>query len=90
LRKKKCDSCEQISDADLEELLKNKVQPTDCPFRQTCTTKVLKEEAEYFCKDQEITRTSVLYHVYGKHTWETCEVYRQKKREEEGKLPREW
>ena len=74
----------------LEELLKNRVRPKDCPLLKTCNKYVLREEWEAMCKDQETFQDVIRIHMSGRHVWELCEVFQEEKRKKEGKLPRDW
>jgi len=71
-------------------MMKKRAKPVDCPYKDTCTQKVLQGEAEFLCKDLETDRDAVMLHMNNRHGWEMCKVYQDKKREAEGKLPREW
>lgn len=91
--RKKCEGCEYVDEAQLKELkemMKKRAKPEDCPYLKTCTQKVLKQEAELMCKDQEITQEAIMVHMNGHHMWELCQVYHKAKQEREGKLPRDW
>ena len=74
----------------LEELLKNRVKPKDCPLLKTCNRYVLREEWEAMCKDQEVFQDVIRIHMQGRHVWELCEAFQEEKRKKEGKLPRDW
>jgi len=74
----------------LEEMMKKRVKPTNCPYKATCNQKMLKDEAEVMCKDQEKSQEAVMVHMQGRHIWEMCKVFRETEQERKGKLPRDW
>lgn len=74
----------------LQEMMKKRAKPVDCPYRQTCQQKVLQDEAELMCKDQEISQDAIMVHMNGRHVWELCKIYHETKQNKEGRLPREW
>jgi len=91
---KGCEGCrhgnEEAQRKQLEEMMKKRVKSQDCPYRKTCTQKVLKDEAELMCKDKEKSQEAVMIHMNGHHVWEMCKVFHDLKQEKEGKLPRDW
>jgi len=91
-KKHQCEGCHPSqSEEEMEKLnamLKNKVPPTDCPYMNTCENKVLPDEFQVLCKDQETSREAVMYHVKKHHVWENCKHFRDRKLEVEGQLPR--
>jgi len=93
--KKKCASCamspvskEQLKK--LQEMMKKRAKPEDCPYLPVCEKKVLENEFQILCKDQEVSREIISLHITGRHAWELCEAFVKKKREKEGKRPKEW
>ena len=74
----------------MEEMMKHKATPCDCPLKASCTKKVLKDEADVLCKDAETSQEAMMYHLNQHHMWEACKTFRERKTEAEGKLPREW
>ena len=74
----------------LEEMMKKRVKSKECPLKGTCTQKVLKEEAELMCKDQEMSQEAAMIHVNGKHVWMLCKEYNDVLRNKEGRLPKNW
>ena len=90
---KECNNQPQMS-ADqmkkMQEMIKNKAKPTDCPYIKTCTNKVLKEEWEILCKDAEKIQEVAMLHMQQRHASEMCRAYQEKKKEIEGKRPIEW
>lgn len=91
---KKCDGCKPGSAEEqikrMEEMMKKRVKPQDCPFLKSCQTKMMKEEWEIMCKDQEKIQEAMMAHAQQKHLWELCRTYQETKREKEGKKPVEW
>jgi len=75
---------------ELEEMLKKKVKPAECPYRSICDHKVLSQEASLMCKDEEIVQEAIMIHMSGHHVWEACETFLEKKREKEGRFPKDW
>ena len=74
----------------MKEAYEKRVKPTECPLLQTCTKKVLENESILYCRDQEKTQDAILLHVSGHHVFEICPEFLNKKREKEGKLPKEY
>jgi hypothetical protein len=74
----------------MKEAYEKRTKPTECPHLSTCTKKVLENEVILYCKDQEKTQDAILLHVSGHHVFEICPEFLNKKREKEGKLPKEY
>jgi len=74
----------------LEEMMKKRIKSINCPYKGSCAQKVLKEEAELMCKDQEKSQEAVMIHMNGRHVFELCQVFHETKQEKEGKLPKDW
>ena len=89
-----CGTCgkgkEQNVTDKLKDLLKNRVKSEPCPYVKTCEEQVLKEESLAMCKDQEIVPDLAQVHALGMHIWQRCPYWNKKKRETEGRKPRDW
>jgi hypothetical protein len=89
-----CKSCDKTPDKNLgeklKELLKNRVKSVPCPYLKECQEKVLKEEVQAMCKDEEVVPDLAQVHAMGLHIWQRCPYWNKMKRDKEGKLPRDW
>jgi len=80
----------------LAEMQKNKVSPQDCPYKATCETMILEEEAKLLCHDGKDSKTqeTEYIHLIGKHVWFACKSYLEKERNKEltikGKKAKDW
>jgi len=81
---------EKAQQKQLEEMIKKRVKSTDCPYKESCTHKVLREEVELMCRDREKSQETVMIHANGHHLWEMCQVFHETKQGREGKLPKDW
>lgn len=75
----------------LKELEKKRAKPADCPYINDCDFKMLPEIGRIICLDQEVGgRQSQTYmaHMAGQHMWMSCRKFAERKREDEGVLPR--
>lgn len=100
MKDKSCDKCstntpqttndQQEQARKMKEAYDKRAQVIECPLLIDCTKKILENECILYCKDQEKTQDAVMLHVSGHHVWEVCPEYLNKKRDKEGKLPKEY
>lgn len=92
MKKIGCKGCpgDEAQSKHLEEMMKKRVKSADCPYKESCTQRVLKDEAELMCRDQEKSQEAVMIHMNGRHVWEMCKVFHETKQEKEGKRPKDW
>lgn len=74
----------------MEEMMKKRVKPQDCPYLKSCQSKMMKEEWEIMCRDQEKIQEAMMAHAQQKHLWQMCRIYQELEREAKGKIPSQW
>jgi len=75
----------------LKELEKHKLKSKPCPYIKDCDFKMLPEVGKILCLDMETGPNSQAWmaHMAKHHMWSQCRKYIERKREEEGILPRD-
>lgn len=76
----------------LQELEKKRAKPVNCPYINDCDFKMLPEIGEMICLDQEVggrQGQTYMAHMAGHHMWENCRKFAERKREDEGVLPKD-